>query len=217
MVAIASFDLYNSLKGGLRWYSKTAQTSIHLTARQPVAFTGCHRSETKEVTHIVIQKGLFNKDDKVINVQNVASTSEEEVTLSCTFDELKEMPPLEIEQVVPLGDNPGQVMSYNPLTGGPYTVEHSLITETIRTIPDNLVALKEGAKVMSGDDEHIGNVERVFIEEETGKVTHIIVSQGLLQKTRKSIPIQWVKMLGDDKVRLTVDTHQLEDLPILAE
>ena len=173
--------------------------------------------ETKEVTHIVILKGLIFKEDRVIPVEYVASASQEKAILSCTFDELKEMPSLEVEQFVPVSGDSARVQNFDPLTGGMYWTERSVIRETRRTIPDELVALKEGAQVMSEDDEHVGNVERVFTEPESGKVTHFIVSQGFLLKTRKAIPIQWVKILEDEKVRLSVGTQQVEALPALGE
>jgi uncharacterized protein YrrD len=171
---------------------------------------------TEEVTHIVIQKGLLITENKVIAVAQVASASEDKVTLNCTADEVKEMSPLEIEQYAPLSDTLGQGQKYDPMTGGVYTnptLERSIITEVKRTIPDELVALKEGAQVLSEDDEQVGNVDCLFTEPGTGKVISLAVSQGLLFKTRKFIPIQWVRMLGDDHVRLTVGAQQLEDLP----
>jgi sporulation protein YlmC with PRC-barrel domain len=173
--------------------------------------------ETKKVTHIVIQKGLLVKEDKVIAMEKVASASPEKVTLNCTVDEIKEMPPLEIEKYEPMSGNSGREQNYDPLAGRMYWTERSVIMETKRTIPDELVALKEGARVMIENDEHVGNVERVFTEPETGKVTHFIVSQGLLLKTRKTVPIQWVGMLDDVTVRLSVGIQQLEALPALGE
>lgn len=172
--------------------------------------------ETNEITHIVIQKGFLFKEDKVVAVEEVASTSEEKVTLNCTTDKLQEMPPLDIEQFEPLSGASGRGQNFDPLAGGLYwnpAPERSVITVTKRTIPDDLVALKEGAPVMSKDDEHVGSVERVFTEPENGKVSHFIVSQGLLLKTRKAIPIQWVKALDDEQVHLTVLAQELEDLP----
>jgi len=169
--------------------------------------------DTREVTHIVVQRGLLVKEEQVIDVDKIDSASQEKVTLHCTIDEFKEMPPLEIqiEHPAPISQ---QAQNYTSLSGGVYwnpALERSLITETKRAIPEELVALKEGAQVMGKDHEQVGNIECVVTETETGKVIRFIVSQGLMLKTRKSIPIQWVDTLGEDTIRLTVEARQLED------
>ena len=80
-----------------------------------------------------------------------------------------------------------------------------------RTIPDELVALKEGARVISADDDHVGFIEHIFTETETGKVSRFIVSHGIISKTRKSIPIEWVKLITDEDVYLAVGTEKVEE------
>lgn len=172
--------------------------------------------KTKEVTHIVIEKGLLFKDDKVVPVENVASTSEDKVSLTCSENELKEMSPLDIERYVPLDETNGGVQRFDPMAGGVYgnlPVPTRTIKEVKRTISDELIALKEGAPVISADDQHVGNIEHLFTEPQTGKITHFLISQGSLAKTRKSIPYEWVKMITDEEVDLTVDAKLLEGLP----
>lgn len=168
------------------------------------------KPETNEITHVVVQKGLITTEDKVIPIVKVASTSNDKISLTCTSDELKEMSPLEINDYG--SDSEGQV--FDRLGGGMYTAPpaaHNVLREKARTIPDDLVALKEGAPVISQDGRHVGNIEKVFAE--SGKVTHFIASQGILLKTRKAIPIEWVQTLSDEEVKLTVAANQLDDLP----
>lgn len=174
--------------------------------------------ESKAVTHIVVERGFLFKNDKVIDVAKVAETSEDRVALNCTVDELKEMSPLDIEHYVPLSGTAGGGQ-YDPLPGGVYSnsAPDRMIKETLRTIPEQLVALKEGARVTSSDDKQVGNIEHLFTEPETGKVTHFIISQGSLSKARKSIPYDWVKMISDDEVSLTVEAQQVDGLPEVQE
>lgn len=167
--------------------------------------------ESNEVTHIVVQSGLLFKDDKVIPVTNIASAFEDEVALNCTGDELQELPPLKIEVQVP-NDAPGRGQSYDPVTGGMLYAPPAII-ETRRTIPEELVALKEGAQVISEDNKHVGNLECVVTRPASANVTHLTVSHGFLTKSKKSIPIQWVKLLDEDKVQLTVEAREFELVP----
>lgn len=85
--------------------------------------------------------------------------------------------------------------------------------ETVRNIPEGSVPIKEGTDVISSDGEHVGDVERLFIEAETNKATHFSISQGLLFKDRKLVPAHWVKSVEEDKVYLTVSAEVLERLP----
>ena len=175
---------------------------------------------TREVTHIVVQKGLLFKEDKVVPVDKIASTSHEKVDLNCSFEELKLMSPLEVAHYVPLSESSEGRQNLDPLAGGMYGGSPStrnVIMEVKRSIPDELVALKEGARVVSADDQHVGNIEHVFTESETGTVTHFIVTQGLILPTRKTLPIEWVKLITDDEVYLTVDAQNVEALPVIQE
>ena len=66
---------------------------------------------------------------------------------------------------------------------------------------------------MSSDGEHVGDVERLFVEPESNKATHFIISQGVFFKDRKMVPAHWVRTVGEDKVHLSVTAELLEQLP----
>lgn len=174
--------------------------------------------ESNEVTHIVVQKGFLNNEDKVVPMEKVASAMQDEITLLCDSAELKEMSPLEISNYVPAR------IAYDQ---GPHTFavpgmywdspdapsEYSVAEESRHTIEDNLVALKEGASVVSADDKQLGNVERVLVDPASGEATHFVISQGLLLKSRKVVPIQLVDLLEDDKVYVDLRGQEVKDLP----
>jgi uncharacterized protein YrrD len=173
---------------------------------------------SNEITHIVVQKGFLNHEDKVVPMEKVASAIQDEITLLCDSAELKEMSPYEISQYVPAR------IAYDQ---GPHTFavpgmywdspdapsEYYIAEESRHTIEDNLVALKEGAPVVSADDKQVGNVERVITDPASDEVTHFIITQGLLLKSRKVVPIQHIELLEDDKVYLDLRTKEVENLP----
>ena len=171
--------------------------------------------EIYEVTHIVIKKGLLSASGKVVPVANISSIDENEIHLKCTADEIEEMAPLVIEEKLPANEGVVDNQTYLPLAGGLYTSpmpEPQFNIQLKRTIPENLVALKVGAHVISADDERIGDIERVDTDPETCRISDIVVINGLLTKVRKTIQSKWVKMFGEDEVYLTIDTHQFDDL-----
>ena len=82
-----------------------------------------------------------------------------------------------------------------------------------RNVPDSSLVIEEGAKVYSRDGDHVGDVYSVHIDSETNRITHFVISQGLIFHDYKLIPIFWVSRTGEDEITVAVDTKQLEKLP----
>jgi len=80
-------------------------------------------------------------------------------------------------------------------------------------IPENDVALKEGAKVWSQDSKHVGDVEKLFLDPKAQKVTHLLISKGFLSKERKLVPVDWVENIYEDRVNLTLKESTIDKLP----
>ena len=89
--------------------------------------------------------------------------------------------------------------------------------ETVRNIPADTIPVREGTDIMSSNGEHIGDVERLFVDPTSNKVTHFVISQGVFFKDRKLIPAHWVRSVEDDKVHLSVNSELLEQLPSYEE
>jgi hypothetical protein len=97
--------------------------------------------------------------------------------------------------------------AYNGYPQPPY------VRKTEINIPDDTVPLEEGAKVVSSEGDHVGNVERIYTEEEEQRVTHILVSQEIISKAHKLIPTMWVERVLEDEVQLSINRKFVEDLP----
>jgi uncharacterized protein YrrD len=199
---------------------------------------------TKEVTHLVVRKGLVLTTDKVLPVAMVRQTTEEAVTLDRNATDLERLPDFEETHYVNVDDAEwnerraagasaarARAREYSPamywypptsvLAPGQaaaatvpyYEMPAVAATETTRNIPDNTVALKEGADVVSADGEKVGSVERVFAERDTNRATHLLVSQGMLFQSHKPIPTTWIEAVTEDEVRLAVSSKLLKALP----
>ena len=59
----------------------------------------------------------------------------------------------------------------------------------------------------------MGDVERVFADSQSERVTHFVISKGLLLKERTLVPATWVIRVVEDEVRLVVDADFLDALP----
>src|SRR5687767_12404239 len=192
---------------------------------------------TNEVTHIVIQKGWLLPEDKVVPFEMVNSATGESVVLREDVGDFEKLPPFEETQFVRATDDlpsdpevtPDPSYQYTPayywypaqsnigfpgIALGHYVWPSG---ETKRNIPADTVPLKEGTNVRSSDGKHVGDVERLFLEVDSNKVTHFVISQGVLFKDRKLVPAHWVKSVEEDSVNLVVSSQLLERLPSYEE
>ena len=140
-------------------------------------------------------------------------------------DKLAELPLYEEIQYVPLnpggenGENVDTSYWYPPAAGWgmpgyyPLFVQPAYIRTTEKNIPENTVALKEGAKVFASDHKHVGNIERMITTGTDNRITHFVISSGLLLKERKLIPTYWLTDISEDEVHLAVESDFLDRLP----
>lgn len=98
-----------------------------------------------------------------------------------------------------------------PVADSAYGADY--VQRTTTNIPEGTVAVKEGAKVLSTDGKHVGDVEEVFTDSQTNRATHILISQGVLFKDHKLVPTNWIESTGENEVRLTVKTNLVDRLP----
>ncbi|HLO18062.1 MAG TPA: PRC-barrel domain-containing protein [Anaerolineales bacterium] len=188
---------------------------------------------TKEVTHIVVQKGRLLAEDKVVPFRMVSTGPEDQVVLDEVVGNFDRFPPFEEkyfvraddgEDVISTGNNTHTQQNASTFFWYPssvnigypaYELENpsATLVEIQRNIPNNTIVLREGAKVVSSDGKHVGDVERLFVEPTSKQATHFLISQGLLFKDRKLVPAHWVKSIDEDKVQLAVTSRLLERLP----
>ncbi|MAT43299.1 MAG: hypothetical protein CL609_13245 [Anaerolineaceae bacterium] len=181
--------------------------------------------ETNEVSHLVVSKGFIFKTDKVIPIEWVDKASEDKVILKKSETAYEDLPDFEESLFLPIDwTQPKRQYvrsaywypSY-PFWGrtGTAFVQYPAhyVTQKMRNIPADSVALEEGAKVYSRDEEDLGDVEEVLVNEEHHTATHIIVSSGLLDKTQKMIPTFWIKSVNEDGLYLSIDEELYENLP----
>lgn len=133
---------------------------------------------TTEVSSLIVGKGVLFRTDKVIPVTLIDLDFEDRIVLKKTNqDILEDFPDFEIAHYVPLDepDNPYHddieaSYWYPPVhlwwTTGNYVgyPMPEFILKTEKDIPEGTVALEEGAKVISRDGEHVGNVEEIITD-----------------------------------------------------
>jgi uncharacterized protein YrrD len=186
------------------------------------------------VTHIIVKEGFMFEDDKVVSIDAVESADSERITLRAGIDP-NSLPDYEDVDYVPTeiegsnyaddgGNRPRAVLHRPPLAGLPIAAlvvpiflgsgdmpEHRPETEAEGTLPEGAVALKVGAKVLSIDKMHMGDLERIYTD--AGRATHILISRGAAFTNEKVVPVAWIGKVDDEGVHLSMRSSSLANLP----
>lgn len=184
--------------------------------------------ETKAVTHIVVEKGWLFSTNRVISIGEIDPQSDDRLVVTGPHDDPDEFPAFEEAHYVNLDENDhaeagvDSVYWYPPAdlawwrTGaanmGYYRPIPAYAVRTSQNIPEGTVALEEGAKVISADDKHVGNIEQVVVEPEDNRVTHFVMHGGLFSE-RKLLPVLWISRIEEKEVYLSISSTLLERLP----
>jgi uncharacterized protein YrrD len=184
-----------------------------------------------EVTHLVVKRGFLFTQDKVIPVDRVEATTENGVVLKAGAENPDDLPDFEETHHVPVVDVASfrrkrpeytrPMLWYGPLGGVPWWERRAypgfprpvFVKKTEQNIPDGTIPLEEGAKVISANDIHVGNVERIYTESEEQRATYLLISQGLLLKEKKLIPTIWVDSVLEEEIKLCVESDLIEHMP----
>lgn len=189
---------------------------------------------TDEITHVVVRKGWLFTEDKVVPVSCLDTAFEHEVRLQSDITDLDELPDFEETQYllvderraaatdsVDLGGYAPSTYWYPPIGpswGGYYGGRYGYtpapyIRQTEQNIPEGTVALKEGAEVISADDERVGTVEQILTNADLNRATHLLISEGWLFPEKRTIPVDWIREVAEDTIWLAVTARELERVP----
>ncbi len=195
--------------------------------------------KTRAVSHVVIRQGFLFTEDKVVPIEWFEGASEEKAWLRRDAEALDDLPKFEEEHYVPAymddvendyaPDSAEPLYWYPPAGFAPYGVpalygtapaaappyepEQRYVRRVEQNIPDDAIALNEGAKVFSSDGEHVGNVREVIVNSGSDYASHIVISRGLLLKEYKLIPTMWFSTVSEDEIYLSVNTRYITHLP----
>ncbi len=184
---------------------------------------------SREVTAIIVRKGFLFTEDRVVPIDLVATTTDDEVRLRPTKDALPELLPLDELHFVESDDDelaavtPGiaqPLYGYPPVGAAWWGMDYTtywpgpaVSIESERHIPADSVVLNAGAPVYSADGHHVGDVEEIVTDNDSGRATHLVIAAGRLFTTRKVIPTGWIDRVNDEQIRLSVRAQVLERLP----
>lgn len=181
--------------------------------------------KTRDVTDLVVERGILLKEEKVVPVGLVDLENEGRIILRETNQDVDDFLNYETTHYVPV-DPPG-VHQANievaywyppanpqiqmPIAGVFQDNPSDTVSQTQTAIPEGRVAIAEGAQVVGADGKHIGNVEQVITN--SNSITHFVIGKGFLLKEHKLVPASWVDNVKEDKIHLAVEAPLFERLP----
>src|SRR5262245_5951120 len=147
---------------------------------------------SNEITHLVVHQGVFFTEDKLVPISLVAAGIENRVTLRDAAQDLADLPSFEETHFIPINEAEinryprGQAPSlyWYPPVGVPLPLP-AHVTERTENIPEGAIALKEGAKVVTADGQSVGTIEQVLTDPLADRVTHFLISHGVLLPEKK--------------------------------
>jgi uncharacterized protein YrrD len=180
------------------------------------------------VTHLVLRKGWLFSADKVVPVDAIAVGADGAIVLQLKAELLAELPDFEEKEYLIVAEHelsqdarqfmagPMPAVYWKPSYPEPPVASagnQAYVAETKVNIPDGTVAIKPGAKVITADEKAIGHVDLVLTSPSPERVTHLLISHGLLSKDHKLVPVRWVDNWQGDEVRLAITAETFESLP----
>lgn len=178
--------------------------------------------KTKDITRLIVSEGFLRTGARVVPMSSVQSVIEGSIVLQQDDDEFGSLPEFEETQYIEVDEDeaPGwerALYSYPPLPAWgqtdpvPQLPSHPYVRRTERNIPEDLIALEEGAQVISSDGQKIGSVESIRISSDD-QATHIVISDGVILKKWKLIPTHWISQIHEDAICLTVGSRLMDRL-----
>jgi uncharacterized protein YrrD len=192
-------------------------------------------AETRAITHVVVEKGLFFTTDKLVPISFVKEASDDEVTLRKVADDIQDLPDFKESYYVPaeggsadprqLPTDAQSIFPYPPrnvtwwgpseiLDGTGQPGQPRFVRRKLENLSRGQVALKEGARVFDRDGKQVGNVAEVLTDPESDRITHLVIARGLLLRRETLIPSNWVQDIGEESVHLAVTAAYLRDLKV---
>jgi uncharacterized protein YrrD len=179
-----------------------------------------------DVTYLIVRKGGLFSEDKLVPFGMLLSVGDDGIALNDKAGDLDQLPAYENKYFVPAGDAStsdvsAQPVYTNPLFGNPSLSPAAILASTpnpegyveARTnIPPEDIVLRKGAHVVTREGTRIGDIDELLVDLDTRRITHFVIAQGVLFKTRKLIPVEWVSSVDEEVVRLAINDNALARL-----
>ncbi|AKI97454.1 PRC-barrel domain-containing protein [Kosmotoga pacifica] len=170
---------------------------------------------TNEVTHIVVEKGVFNRRAKLVPIGSVQFAASDEIRLKIEASQINELQDFEETYFLPGETLEGEVKPLYWLRPvGDYPEIYPLPPLAVSyNLSEGSQAIESGVQILSIEEHEIGRLRSVLLDE-LGHITHFIAEIKVGGKTYlKLIPIDWVSQIEESFLKVSASETMLEKLP----
>lgn len=187
------------------------------------------KPSTAELTHVLVEKGVFFPDERVVPLEAIDHADGDEVVLADDADPA-DLPRFVREDYTPIDEETqnhldvpaGYIWRYPTSYTGPYPMYPAFPmpppasgrpTVSDDRTRDQLAKgelIRNRTPVVSTNGEKIGTVSEMHVDDE-GDLSHLVVDLGFLSD-EKLLPAHWIEKLDSEGVKLAVGNHAVESL-----
>jgi hypothetical protein len=171
--------------------------------------------ENKVISNIIVED--VSGQQHLVSLKAAAKSSHDELWLNCTENELKEMPLFLVTEFVERAPQKSGDFEEGEWEDGIDLSAYEMTTEAygmpveVERVPPGEVALHRGTE-LNATDGHIGKVEKLIVEPDSGHITHLVLHKGhLWGKKDIMVPLSAVDRVDYDTVYLNVDKKAVEE------
>ncbi len=178
--------------------------------------------DTDKVIALVVERGLVQKDARIVPLRVVESASPETIQLAIDSERLEDYVEYREAELAALphdwqhdryniGEASYAAPPYLPVVDAPVM---PMVRQTVHEgIPSTQEVVGQGTPVRDLNGE-VGVVDRVLTNCESGQITHLVVKRsGLLSSDTRIVPISFVSEIDDLGVLIHMEGREFDDLP----
>jgi hypothetical protein len=168
-----------------------------------------------EITHLVLRDRRYPRTERLVPVELIAWTTEDEVHLSCSTEEAKKLDRFLESQFIEARQFE---LPYPIAVGaaGPYLWPFAYPVEKVvvarERIPLDELAVRRDFEV-DATDGRVGRVEAFLVDRDDHHITHVVVRAGHLARREFAVPVSEVAEISEDRVALRLDRRAVQHLP----
>lgn len=182
--------------------------------------------ESGGVKAAVLRRGALLTRDVEVPLDALQVDADGAVTVLYSAAEVEALPEFEpdryvsppLEYVSPVG-YPATGLAWPSSYGLPASATgegEAIDGETMRAIDEEMerqnlenAVVGVGSQVLGRDGEKVGDVHEIAFDEETGRITRLVVRRGLIFADEREVPVSLIASVDDDFVYLSVDGGEL--------
>ena len=202
----------------------SAMTNIPLNVNVQCSDVACGKTTnviinpvTHQVTHVVVEdKSLPANPTRLVPVENVASTTHNQITLSCSKDDVAHMRPFIVTRFIRQSAS-GQAYSSGQAYHSQYVLNDTAYdTVQEEDIPQSELAVYGGMHIEASDG-NVGKLDELVLDPKSGDITHLQMREGhLWGKKDVAIPVSAVDFVDEDTIYLKLVKEDVKALPAVS-